>query len=118
MNAPVHTTPSEPLWGQVVDFVQSYIQRALRDRARYRYVHPMVWSEGDAFRVEAPCCSRNVDPTGGVIDIALLRPGEDGQWELSLRDHVRGEWELHGQGLSLGEALAALCTDPERKFWP
>jgi hypothetical protein len=59
----------------VVDFTQRRIERALRERARYRYVSPRVLRDADGFRIESPCCSRNVDPGGGVIDIArLARP--------------------------------------------
>lgn len=118
MSALAHPTPPDSTAAQIAGFIQPYITRVLRKRARYRYVHPMVWSEGDAFRIEAPCCSRNVDPAGGVIDIALFRPGEDGRWQLYARDHTQGVWVLHAPGLALGEALEAVRTDVDRKFWP
>jgi hypothetical protein len=48
------------------------IQRALTQRQRYRYVSPCVRKEADGYRIESPCCSRTVDQSGGVIDIARL----------------------------------------------
>lgn len=103
---------------QVVGFTQPFIKRALRRRARYRYVRPRVRREGASFRIEAPCCSRNVDPEGGVIDIALLTPALDGRWTLQARDHTGRTWVKYAEGLSLVEALDAVCVDAERKFWP
>lgn len=118
MNAAVHTLPPEPTAAQVVGFMQPFIERALKDRVRYRYVQPKVLPDGDSFRVEAPCCSRNVDPAGGVIDIARLTPSADGSWALALRDHSAKAWVPYAAGLTLGEALDTLCVDAERTFWP
>lgn len=102
----------------VVGFMRPFIERALKDRVRYRYVQPTVLHEGESFRVEAPCCSRNVNPEGGVIDIALITPTRDGRWSLQVRDHAAGRWAPYADGLSLGEALDTVCVDAERKFWP
>lgn len=118
MNAAVRTVPPEPTAAQVVGFMQPFIERALKDRVRYRYVQPRVLHEGQSFRIEAPCCSRNVNADGGVIDIALLTPAPDGSWSLQARDHVAGTWVPQAQGLSLGEALDTVCVDAERTFWP
>lgn len=101
----------------VSDFLGAFIGRALRERLRYRYVHPVVRREGEGFRIESPCCSRNVDRAGGVIDIALLRPAA-GRWQLCWRDHAAGAWVLHARALPLADALEAVCIDKERKFWP
>ena len=51
------------------------IERALGRRERYRYVTPQVIpdEEEHGYRIESPCCSRNVEPSGGIIDIALLK---------------------------------------------
>ncbi|ABM36895.1 DUF3024 domain-containing protein [Polaromonas naphthalenivorans] len=104
--------------GPVADFMQHRVEKALRERVRYRYVQPLVLREGDSFRIQSPCCSRNVDPSGGVIDIALLAPGADQRWSLSARDHARGAWVPRFQDEPLDELLDALCVDNERQFWP
>lgn len=57
-----------PVSGQVHDLLQRRLERALRERVRYRYVQPNVLIEGSSYRIQSPCCSRKVDPTGGVID--------------------------------------------------
>lgn len=97
------------------------ITRALERRRRYRYVSPRVHAVPGGYRIDSPCCSRNVDPSGGVIDIALIehRPdaGPDAPWQLYARDHAAGAWYLHGGHRRLADALAALCDDPERRFW-
>jgi hypothetical protein len=51
------------------------IERALSQRERYRYVTPQVIADDEehGYRIESPCCSRNVEPAGGIIDIALLK---------------------------------------------
>ena len=126
--------PARP---RVADFERARVQRALRSRARYRYVRPRVLREGDALRVESPCCSRNVDKGGGVIDIALLQPldppgasaapgapgvpgtgGAGGGWRLHARDHANGRWVAHRDSAALDELVALLCADPARVFWP
>ncbi len=106
------------------------LKRALRQRVRYRYVKPLVLREGQSFRIQSPCCSRNVDPGGGLIDIALLTPGAGdsadeggatgaaGGWSLSARDHAAGVWLTRLQGQPLDTVLDALCVDSERQFWP
>ena len=54
------------------DFDRKRIERALKARKRYRYVTPRVAAVTDGYRIESPCCSRNIDPDGGVVDVALL----------------------------------------------
>lgn len=95
------------------------IARALDGRRRYRYVSPRVHAAPGGYRIDSPCCSRNVDPSGGVIDIALIehRPDAAPVWRLYAHDHVTGDWRLHGSHAHLADALAALCADPERQFW-
>ena len=99
------------------------IERALARRQRYKYVHPRVVPEGDGWKVVSPNCSRNVDPEGGEIDIAWLRPtAEPGAagWQLHApehdHDHAEGRWRLSRQG-PLHELLDLLCADPAREFW-
>lgn len=102
---------------QVLDLIQLRLQRALRERQRYRYVTPRVTVHDDGFRVQSPCCSRNVDPQGGLIDIALLQPMVGGHWCLSSRDHAAGVWVPQLQDQPLEVLLEALCVDTERVFW-
>ena len=92
------------------------VVRALRARRRYRYVKPEVRREGDGFVVLSPCCSRNVDASGGVIPIAWLQRAGPG-WRLVRRDHAQGLWVSCREG-SLASVLELLCDDPERVFWP
>ncbi|MBI5335369.1 MAG: hypothetical protein HZB72_12420 [Burkholderiales bacterium] len=108
------------------------IERALRRRQRYRYVRPQVRPDGRGFRIVSPCCSRNVDPDGGLIDIARLLPRGTASkgvspnmplpaqptWQLLRRDHEHGRWVLHSQADRLEPLLQQLCLDPQRVFWP
>jgi hypothetical protein len=108
----------------VSDFMIYRLERALRERVRYRYVEPQVLREGESFRIQSPCCSRNVDPSGGLIDIALLtpdaagEPGAGGGWSLAARDHTGGSWVQRMSNEPLDTVLDALCVDSERQFWP
>jgi hypothetical protein len=105
--------------GAVVhSLVQHRLERALRERVRYRYVRPQVLQEGECFRVQSPNCSRNIDPAGGVIDIALLVPHAGNRWCLCARDHASASWEALLQDAELDAALDLLCADPDRRFWP
>jgi hypothetical protein len=101
----------------VVDLTVRRLERALRARARYRYVRPLVVREGKGFRIQSPCCSRKIDPTGGVIDIALLVPQDGGHWALYSRDHAHSTWESRHQDASLEVLLDLLCIDSARQFW-
>lgn len=94
------------------------IERALGGRKRYRYVTPEVGIVDDGYLVRSPCCSRNVDPDGGVIDIALLlyRPGTD-PWRLYGRADGPGQWALRGSYAGLPDLLEHLVRDPDRLFW-
>lgn len=97
------------------------IERALEQRRRYRYVSPRVHAVPGGYRIDSPCCSRNVDPSGGVIDIAFIahRPdaAPDSAWQLYARDDGAGAWRLYAAHRRLADALACLCADPERRFW-
>ena len=107
-----------PASGQVRDLMQHRLERALRQRVRYRYVQPSVLREGECFRIQSPCCSRNVDPSGGLIDIALLVPHEEGRWCLCSRDHTKATWVSRFQDQPLDILMDLLCVDSERQFWP
>jgi hypothetical protein len=100
------------------DFDRKRIERALKLRARYRYVLPNVAAVAGGYRIESPCCSRNIDPDGGVIDVALLlHDAARASWQLFRKDHESGTWELDSIHGRLVELLDQLNADPERKFW-
>lgn len=107
-----------PASGRVLDLIGHRLARALRQRLRYRYVKPQVLLEAGSYRIQSPCCSRNVDPGGGVIDIALLVPHADCRWCLCTRDHANNTWVARFQNESLDTLLNLLCVDSERQFWP
>lgn len=91
--------------------------RALDERKRYRYVRPEVTTTEDGWLITSPCCSRNVDPSGGVIDIARLTRS-NGKWQLYARDESREHWVMRLEAVRFDEAMAMLCADEEREFWP
>lgn len=109
--------PRTPVLIGAGELTRRRLMRALRDRARYRYVKPMVWADGEGWRITSPCCSRTVDPDGGVIDIARLVPEGDA-WALYAKDHAQGAWTLHSSSTDMNTLLETLCTDPARVFWP
>lgn len=99
-------------------FDQRRIERALEERVRYRYVTPTVVPVPDGYRIESPCCSRNVDPAGGVVDVALLQYRADVPgWRLFRKEHASGQWLPHSDFRRLTEALQLLNADPDRQFW-
>jgi Protein of unknown function (DUF3024) len=103
---------------RIHDLDRVRIERALRQRARYRYVQPTIAPADDGgWLITSPCCSRNVDPHGGIIPIAWLEP-HDGVWTLYARDHVHDSWLVHHEARNLKELLDEVCVDPLRVFWP
>jgi len=100
------------------EFDRRRIERALKARKRYRYVVPRAATVAGGYRIESACCSRNVDPEGGVIDVALLLyDAGRASWELLRKDHGNGTWQLHSRYDRLIELLDRLNSDPERTFW-
>lgn len=100
------------------DFDRKRIERALKARKRYRYVTPRVAAVANGYRIESPRCSRNIDPDGGVVDVALLLYDAGGAaWQLFCKDHDNGTWEFHSNYDRLIELLERLNADSERKFW-
>lgn len=95
------------------------IERALESRQRYRYVQIAVIPIANGYRIESPCCSRNVEPSGGIIDIARIehQPAQDG-WLLFRKNHWDQTWLIHGAFASLQAVLDLLKQDPAREFWP
>jgi len=93
------------------------IVRALELRARYRYVTPQLEVEPGGFRVVSPCCSRNVDPEGGTIDIARIEYDvQVAVWRLYSKNHATFEWVPQAAG-QLYQLLDLLKEDPDRVFW-
>lgn len=98
-------------------FERKQIELALRKRKRYRYVRPKISLVETGVLIESPCCSRRVDPDGGMVDIAMLQHAASGAWLLYWKDHVAGQWRLHSVRERLAETLETLQDDPERIFW-
>lgn len=93
------------------------IERALEGRVRYRYVTPQLEVEPDGFRIVSPCCSRNIDPAGGMIDIARIEYDmRVSVWRLYSKNHANCAWVLQAEG-RLHELLDLLKADPGRVFW-
>lgn len=93
------------------------IERALERRVRYRYVTPEVEAFDRGYRIVSPCCSRNIDPEGGAIDIAWLEFDETHEnWRLYAKDHENHAWIFQAAG-RLHELLKLLNEDPQRVFW-
>ncbi|MGA8172655.1 MAG: hypothetical protein WB816_17730 [Methylocystis sp.] len=112
------TIAGAPASAQPNEFDYRRIQRALKQRRRYRYVTPLLLKTANGYRIQSPCCSRNVDPDGGLIDIALLLfDDSNGNWRLLRKDHAAGAWELDSVFPRLAELLAYLGEDAERRFW-
>ena len=100
------------------DVDRKRIEKALSARERYRYVNPAVCAEEGGYRIQSPCCSRNIDKDGGVIDIARLEyMDEPPLWRLYRKDHAHGAWRFYGEFRNLGTLLKFLNQDPDRIFW-
>lgn len=102
--------------GNVLALDARRIEKAVAQRARYKYVRPRVEREGLGWKVVSPNCSRNIDPQGGEIDIAWLVPNHQGGWLLYARDHRQDCWQLRGHD-ALPALLARLSADAQREFW-
>lgn len=94
-----------------------HIASRLAVRERYRYVQPVVVPAENGWRIVSPCCSRNVDPEGGTIDIAWLE-SVDGGWVVHARDHAQQRWFEFARTGDLESALDHVLRDPRRVFWP
>lgn len=114
------TSTSAPLPSVLVaehELVRRRVMRAIKQRRRYRYAKPTVQTVEAAWLISSPCCSRNIDPEGGVIAIARIeRLGED--WRLFRYDYTEAVWVLYGEYLDLDALLRVICVDKERLFWP
>ncbi len=112
----VATDPGECPHPNDVD--RKRIERALANRERYRYVTPAVRPAERGYRIESPCCSRNIDENGGTIDIARIEysPGVL-TWRLYRRDHRQNDWEYYAEYATLAALLGDLNRDQRRVFW-
>jgi hypothetical protein len=100
------------------EFDRQRVARAIASRKRYRYVSPSVHAVRDGYVIRSPCCSRNVDSAGGVVDVALLKYRQGPRpWALYRKEHDTGEWCLHAGYERLQELLEQLKVDPLRLFW-
>jgi len=94
------------------------IERSLPERARYKYVKPEVLPAPEGgWLIRSPCCSRNVDPDGGVIDIAWFQQLPDGSWRLYAREHREHRWRCCAEDPHITPLLLRLTADPRREFW-
>lgn len=94
------------------------IVRLLEKRARYRYVMPVVDTCENGYCIQSPCCSRNIDAAGGIIDIAWLEyDALLDVWKLHSKDHALDRWQFHVLAQRLDEVMDCLSRDPARAFW-
>jgi DUF3024 family protein len=118
MESAVLRKPEMRLSAHPNDLDKRRIERALKSRKRYRYVSPKVLAVAGGYKVESPCCSRNIDPDGGIVDVALLLYEADtGAWQLFQKDHANAIWVFHSTHDRLIDLLDHLNADAERKFW-
>jgi hypothetical protein len=100
------------------DVDRKRIERALASRERYRYVSPDVQADEAGYRILSPCCSRNVDKTGGVVDIARLEYVDESRaWRLYRKNHAQSTWQFYAEFSALNALLQFLNRDPDRTFW-
>lgn len=94
------------------------IRHMLEQRVRYRYVTPVVQPIPGGYLVVSPCCSRNIDTNGGIIDIARIEYVQaQGIWHLYHKDHQQAAWMLYLSATTLQELITFLNEDPSRVFW-
>ena len=92
--------------------------RAIRDRARYRYVTPTVSAVADGYLIRSPCCSRTVAPDGSAIDVARLCWNETPPgWRLLRKDHRLDRWIEDSRHARLVDLFDRLNADPQKLFW-
>ncbi|MGY8683664.1 hypothetical protein Q2941_38690 [Bradyrhizobium sp. UFLA05-153] len=100
------------------DIDRRRIERALKSRERYRYVSANITGVAGGYLIESPCCSRNIDVRGGIIDVAMLHHDRaSASWQLFRKDHKQGVWKLHSTHQRLASVTDLLNADPERAFW-
>lgn len=94
------------------------IVRLLEKRARYRYVMALVDTCENGYRIQSPCCSRNISAAGGIIDIAWIEYNALlDTWNLYRKDHTQNSWQFDLRASRLGQVIDYLNLDPARVFW-
>ncbi|WP_426441251.1 hypothetical protein [Bradyrhizobium genosp. P] len=94
------------------------IEQALSARKRYRWVSPHVEPLTSGYLVASPCCSRNIDTEGGLVDVALIHYDRlSAIWKLFRKDHALGIWEFHSVHLRLGAVTDEINADLDKVFW-
>lgn len=118
MNAAIQKSAALPARQHPNEVDCRRIERAIEKRTRYRYVHPSVQPIENGYCVRSPCCSRKVDPDGGMVDVALVQYAQGFRpWQLHRKVHSANEWLLHAEYERLGDLLEQLNADPQRAFW-
>ena len=118
MDATVRNSATTPVGRHPNEVDRKRIERAIENRKRYKYVSPSVHPIDNGYCVKSPCCSRNIDPDGGVVDVAIVRHMHGPRpWRLYRKVHSTNDWHLQAQFERLGELLEQLNTDPQRSFW-
>jgi len=94
------------------------IVRLLEKRARYLYVMPQVDTFENGYRIQSPCCSRTIDASGGVVDIARLEyDALLDVWKLFRKVHTEDRWQFYLVAQRLDVLIDYLNRDPARLFW-
>ncbi|MCA1515580.1 DUF3024 domain-containing protein [Bradyrhizobium sp. NBAIM01] len=118
MNAALLRTVKAGLVPHPNELDRKRIERSLSSRKRYLYVTPHVTPVRDGYRIESPCCSRNIDKDGALIDVALIRyDAVSGIWKVFRKNHAQGNWEFYSLYHRLTSAIDELNADPECLFW-
>ncbi len=118
MNATVRRSAATPVGQHPNEVDRKRIERAIGKRRRYRYVRPSVHPIDNGYWVKSPCCSRNIDADGGVVDVAIVRHAQGARpWRLYRKEHSTNDWQLYAEYERLEELLDQLNTDPQRSFW-
>ncbi|KRQ17400.1 hypothetical protein ACNJX9_33430 [Bradyrhizobium sp. DASA03076] len=116
MIAGLARNPGRPAHPNDIDRMR--IERALKSRERYRYVSASITAVAGGYLIESPCCSRNIDIEGGIIDVALLHHNSASAcWQVFRKDHKKCVWKLHSTHRRLAAVTDLLNADPERVFW-
>jgi hypothetical protein len=94
------------------------IKRLLQQRTRYLYVMPQVKIVEHGYCIQSPCCSRNLDSSGGLVDIARLEYDiRLGVWKLFRKDHQENRWDFFSLEQRLEGLMDYLNVDAARLFW-
>lgn len=94
------------------------ITRMLTKRERYRYVSVKVIAASGGYHVISPCCSRTINNTGDMIDIARIEyDAPRSTWKLFSKNHTQNKWQLRFNSARFAPLMDCLNKDPEKWFW-